>query len=119
MRQNGQLHIEAIICIALFISALSAALAGLDGAKESANAAEKSLIAKAGAEACCISVDSFYGNSADYLLEGGRNCTGNGGTVQSGSGGKTKQSQCIAGGIKTVQAGEKSVLEVAANGHYR
>ncbi|MFA4855639.1 MAG: hypothetical protein WC634_03580 [archaeon] len=115
---KGQLQLEAIICLAAFLAILGLFLAALNEAGTQANEALNALEAKAQAELCCLAADISYASGVSEISEEVQ-CTAQGSKVESETGGKKKSCESIAPEIRLVQEGEKSVLEVALNEHYR
>jgi len=122
MRKNipakGQLQLEAIICLAAFIAILGLFLAALNQAGTHAGNALNALEAKAQAELCCLAADTIYASGVSETSEEMK-CTAQGNRAESETGGKEKSCESIAPEIRLVQEGEKSVLEVTLNEHYR
>ena len=119
MKKKGQLQLEAVICIAVFLAILTGFIGAANSASLEAEEAVLSLGAKTRAEACCILTDSVYSTGIFEEIKTGLNCKGDGEKTEASAGGKGRTAECIAREIRTVQEGEKNVLEVSANAHYR
>ncbi len=115
---TGQLQLEAAICFAVFLTVLGLFLSAIGTAGEHSMNSVNSLNAKAEAELCCIMADTIYASGiSEYLTE--INCTSKGNLAEREISGKIKGCESIAKEIRLVQKGEKSVLEITINEHYR
>ncbi len=115
---TGQLQFEAAVCFAVFLAILGLFLSAVGTAGEHSINSVNSLNAKAEAELCCIMADIIYASGiSEFLTE--INCTSKGNTAESEISGKIKGCESIAKEIRLVQKGEKSVLEININEHYR
>ena len=119
MRENGQLQLEAIICFTAFLGILALFLASVNEAGAEAGQAALSLNAKAEAERCCIAADAVYASGVLQLFSNSMYCTAEGNIVKGKAGEKAKESECLAKEIRLVQQGNRRVLEVGLNDHYR
>jgi hypothetical protein len=116
--KNGQLQLEAIICLAAFIAILGMLLAALNQAGMEANNAMEALGANSRAELCCLAADISYAGGIGEI-RGETHCTAEGTMAKSGAGANEKDCESIAPEIRIVQEGKKSRLEVTLNAHYR
>ncbi len=115
---KGQLQLEAAVCFAVFLAVLGLFLSAIGTAGEYSENSLHSLNAKAEAELCCIVADTIYASGlSEFLAE--MHCTSKGNTAESEISGKIKGCESIAKEIRLVQKGEKSVLEITLNEHYR
>ncbi len=119
MMERGQLQLEAMICFGIFLALLAVFLGQLNQAEQQASQALHALKAKTQAELCCFSADIVYTAGSSSVVQQEMHCTGKGNIVESHSGKSVKRAACLAAQIRLVQRGEKSVLEVKANEHYR
>lgn len=118
IQAKGQLQLEAIICLAAFIAILGLFLSALNQAGTQAGKAMNALEAKAQAELCCLAADTIYASGVSEIAEEMK-CTAQGSRAESEKEGRKKSCESIAPEIRLVQQGEKSVLEVKLNEHYR
>ena len=116
--KRGQLQLEAAVCFAVFLAVAGLFISAIGIAGEHSENSLDSLNAKAEAELCCIMADTIYTSGlSEFLAE--VNCTSKGNTAESEVSGKIKGCESIAKEIRLVQKGEKSVLEITLNEHYR
>ena len=112
------MQLEAAVCFAVFLAVLGLFLSAVVAAGEHSENSLYSLNAKAEAELCCIVADTIHSSGLSEFLEE-MHCTSKGNTAQSEMSGKIKGCESLAKEIRLVQKGEKSVLEVTINEHYR
>ena len=117
--QRGQLQLEAILCFCAFLAILALFASALNQASGQAEQAGSLLAAKSNAESCCIAADSVYATGLSGSLAGSWNCHSSGSTAEGKDGANSKSASCIARRITVEQAGNKTVLEVSLDGHYR
>jgi len=116
--KRGQLQLEAIICLAVFIGAAGLFLSQINGMGRASEQAVDSMEAKAMAELCCLASDSVYATGASELLAK-TVCVALESRVKAVVNKQEKESSCLAGEVRLVQGSGKRILEVAQNEHYR
>lgn len=116
MNKKGQLQFEAMACFAIFLAILGLFASVLNAISGQSEQALDALKGKAEAEACCFAADSIFSSNIQELLEKNAACTAEKNTVKDSW---EKESVCVAGDIRVVQAGGKRSLEVQLSGHYK
>jgi hypothetical protein len=118
-KQDGmaQLQLEAAISIALLLTLIASAIVVVNSLAITAKRNSSMLLAEATAQKCAVAANLLYSNGGGTLKaraqcrapqEGGR-------AISSGA----KTAFSIAEKTTTRQAGEKTLLEVTVNEHYR
>lgn len=116
--EKGQLQLEATICLAASIAITGLFLSALNETGANAGEALNALDAKSQAELCCLAADISYASGVSEIVEEMK-CTAQEDGAESETGGKAKSCESIAPEMRLIQEGEKSMLEVALNDHYR
>jgi hypothetical protein len=119
LNEKGQLQLEAVICIALIFALVSFALAAVNSLKSAAGKNNEMLLAEAKAQKCSMAANLLFSNGAGRI-EMQETCYGSSEhEVKSVFSGREKSAFSVAGKVSSVQTGEKTVLEVKVDEHYR
>ena len=119
-KNRGQLQLEAIICLACFFALLSVSLHSLSQVSLQSSAAADAIAAKSNSLLCSTLIDSMYSNSAAQLAEEKLPCAiAQDGKVKSVVRNKEKSANSIPENVKLVQVGNRTIVSVELNEHYR
>lgn len=119
-KQRGQLQLEAAICFACFLALLGVGMQALAGIGERGSEAMDMVSAKGSALACSTVIDSMYSNGVEQLAGYEARCTVAGEREVVGKeGGSEKRAFFLPERVRVLQAGEKTIVSVELNGHYR
>ncbi len=119
MDREGQLHLEAIICIALLFALIAIAVGVVNSLKDTTEENNEMLLAEAKAQKCSVAADVLFSNSGGKI-EVKENCyAGEEHEVKSVFNGYEKKAFSIAEEVSSTQVGGRTVLEVKVDEHYR
>ena len=117
---RGQVSLEAMLVLAVFIALLSVLLTFQAEQNEKFAQMANGLGAAAKAEKCAVIIDAMASNPGAVLLEGEEECYGKGGTmVFAQSNGIEKQSETTAGKVEKVLKGSEFSVRIENEAHYR
>lgn len=118
LNKTGQVGFEAIICIALLFALIAAALGTVNSLKSASEKNEEMILAEARAQKCSVMANILYSNSGGKIVVKENCYAEKEHEIKSVLNGREKSAFTIAEKVSSVQAGEKTVLEVAVNEHY-
>ena len=119
MCNKGQMQLELIMCLAMLFAIITISLAVVGSLKISSEKSGEILLAEAKAQKCAIAANSLFSNGAKKVALN-ENCyaTG-GGKIASSVNGNEREAFSIAKGLGSTRLGNKTVLEVKINEHYK
>ena len=119
MDSAGQMQLEAIICIAALFGVVASALSAVNMMAEASEHNAGMLLAEAGVQKCSVAADILYANGGGGITLN-ENCYGNNEhEVKSAFKDWEKSAFSVAKEITTVQTGNRTLLEVKVDDHYR
>ena len=111
---------EALICFAAFLAIISLCIGIISQHKMQMEAAADAVVAEAQAQHCAVAVNALFSNGVKTISSTAENCYPyEEGEIASGNQGEQKRASTIAHEIKLLQIGNKQLLEVTGNEHYR
>ena len=119
MNGRGQICIEALLALLAFLALLSLFVSLLEAETGRTELAAEALDAEAQAQHCSLLVDALYSNnSGSIAFETACRATG-AHRITCAAGGRSKEEFVLAPRAASVQAGNKTLIEVGTNDHYR
>ena len=119
MNNTAQLHLEALICIALFFSLIALSIAAVNSLKEKAVKGNEMLAAETKAVKCSCIADSLFSNSGGRIHLKEYCYSEKEHEVKAVFRGEEKEAFSIAKEVSSNQTGGKTILEVGVDEHYR
>jgi len=116
MNSKAQTQVEAIICLTVFLAILGQAVSTMGQIKEMAEEGNDAASAKGTAQACCMLADTVYATNATATEA---SCEAKDGEMTATKGSKNKKCKPLSEKIRMVQTGEKTIMEVSTNEHYK
>lgn len=119
MHSRGQVQLEAAICLALLFSVITISLAAIGSLKVGSENSGEILLAKANAQKCAVAANSLFSNSAKKVALNEKCYAVGNGKIASSVNENKRTAFSIAKGLGSVQLGNRTVLEVKSNDHYK
>ncbi|MDP6670760.1 MAG: hypothetical protein QGI60_03005 [archaeon] len=113
------MQLEVIICLALLFAIITVSLVAIGSLKVNSEKNGEILLAEAKAQKCAIVANSLFSNGAKKVALS-ENCYAVGiGKIASSVNESEREAFSIAKGLGSAQLGNKTVLEVKINEHYK
>ena len=120
MKCGGQVHLEALICFAVFMAIVGSFLAAMGNIETDAKTGADAFTAESSAQKCAIVIDSLYANGGGELDNLEINCfLKKKNWVGSTSGENEKIAFAFPNEIEFFHLGGKTTMWVKVNAHYR
>ena len=119
MSSKGQMQLEIIMCLAMLFAIITISLAAIGSLKVGSDKSGEILLAEAKAQKCAVAANSLFSNGAKKVALN-ENCYAIGnGEIANSVNGNEREAFSIAKGLGSAQVGNRTVLEVKVNEHYK